>query len=37
VFNRQVSPAVAEAVAKAAIASGVARRDRLPRQEPTPL
>jgi malate dehydrogenase (oxaloacetate-decarboxylating) len=34
VFNRAVSPAVAEAVAKAAIASGVARRDRLPRQEP---
>jgi malate dehydrogenase (oxaloacetate-decarboxylating) len=37
VFNRQVSPAVAEAVAKAAIASGVARRDRLPRPEPAPL
>jgi malate dehydrogenase (oxaloacetate-decarboxylating) len=37
VFNRQVSPAVAEAVAKAAIASGVARRDRLPRPEPTPV
>jgi malate dehydrogenase (oxaloacetate-decarboxylating) len=34
VFNRAVSPAVAEAVAKAAIASGVARRDRLPRQDP---
>src|ERR671933_664474 len=37
VFNRAVSPAVAEAVAKAAIASGVARRDRLPRPEPAPL
>jgi malate dehydrogenase (oxaloacetate-decarboxylating) len=37
VFNRQVSPAVAEAVAKAAIASGVARRDRLPRQDPPTL
>jgi malate dehydrogenase (oxaloacetate-decarboxylating) len=37
VFNRQVSPAVAEAVAKAAIASGVARRDRLPRPEPNPV
>ena len=34
VFNRAVAPAVAEAVAKAAIASGVARRDRLPRQDP---
>src|ERR1700754_435732 len=34
VFNRAVSPAVAEAVAKAAIDSGVARRDRLPRQDP---
>jgi malate dehydrogenase (oxaloacetate-decarboxylating) len=34
VFNRAVSPAVAEAVAKAAIASGVARRDRLPRKDP---
>jgi malate dehydrogenase (oxaloacetate-decarboxylating) len=33
VFNRAVSPAVAEAVAQAAIASGVARRDRLPRHE----
>jgi malate dehydrogenase (oxaloacetate-decarboxylating) len=33
VFNRAVSPAVAEAVAKAAIESGVARRDRLPRQD----
>jgi malate dehydrogenase (oxaloacetate-decarboxylating) len=30
VFNRQVAPAVAEAVAAAAIASGVARRDRVP-------
>jgi malate dehydrogenase (oxaloacetate-decarboxylating) len=37
VFNRRVSPAVAEGVAKAAIASGVARRDRLPRPEPTPV
>jgi malate dehydrogenase (oxaloacetate-decarboxylating) len=34
VFNRQVSPAVADAVAQAAIASGVARRDRAPRREP---
>jgi malate dehydrogenase (oxaloacetate-decarboxylating) len=32
VFNRQVSPAVAEAVAAAAIESGIARRDRTPRQ-----
>jgi malate dehydrogenase (oxaloacetate-decarboxylating) len=31
VFNRQVSPVVADAVAQAAIASGVARRDRAPR------
>ena len=30
VFNRAVSPAVAEAVAQAAIESGVARRDRPP-------
>ena len=37
VFNRAVSPAVADAVAQAAIASGVARRDRAPRQEPQTL
>jgi malate dehydrogenase (oxaloacetate-decarboxylating) len=35
VFNRAVSPAVADAVAQAAIASGVARRDRAPRQSDT--
>jgi malate dehydrogenase (oxaloacetate-decarboxylating) len=37
VFNRAVSPAVADAVAQAAIASGVARRDRAPRQDPQTL
>src|SRR4051812_18614020 len=36
VFNRSVAPAVAEAVAKAAIESGIARRDRLPRQAEVP-
>jgi len=30
VFNRQVAPAVADAVAQAAIAAGLARRDRTP-------
>jgi malate dehydrogenase (oxaloacetate-decarboxylating) len=34
VFNRSVSTAVADAVAQAAIDSGVARRDRAPRREP---
>ena len=29
VFNREVAPAVAEAVAEAAVATGVARRDRV--------
>jgi malate dehydrogenase (oxaloacetate-decarboxylating) len=33
VFNRRVRPAVADAVAQAAIASGVARRDRASRRE----
>jgi malate dehydrogenase (oxaloacetate-decarboxylating) len=32
VFNRQVAPAVADAVAQAAIAAGLARRDRTPGQ-----
>jgi malate dehydrogenase (oxaloacetate-decarboxylating) len=36
VFNRSVAPAVAEAVAKAAIESGIARRDRAPRQADVP-
>jgi malate dehydrogenase (oxaloacetate-decarboxylating) len=36
VFNRAVAPAVAEAVAKAAIESGIARRDRAPRQADVP-
>jgi malate dehydrogenase (oxaloacetate-decarboxylating) len=36
VFNRSVAPAVAEAVAKAAIESGIARRDRAPRQAEAP-
>ena len=31
VFNRQVAPAVADAVAAAAIASGMARREKAPR------
>ncbi len=35
VFNRRVSIAVADAVAQAAIASGVARRERAPRREPS--
>jgi malate dehydrogenase (oxaloacetate-decarboxylating) len=33
VFNRRVSVAVADAVAQAAIESGVARRDRAPRRD----
>jgi malate dehydrogenase (oxaloacetate-decarboxylating) len=36
VFNRAVAPAVADAVAKAAIESGIARRDRAPRQAEVP-
>jgi malate dehydrogenase (oxaloacetate-decarboxylating) len=36
VFNRSVAPAVADAVAKAAIESGIARRDRAPRQAEVP-
>jgi malate dehydrogenase (oxaloacetate-decarboxylating) len=35
VFNRRVSVAVADAVAQAAIDSGVARRDRAPRRDPS--
>jgi malate dehydrogenase (oxaloacetate-decarboxylating) len=33
VFNRHVAPAVADAVAQAAIAAGLARRERVPRRE----
>ena len=36
VFNRSVAPAVADAVAAAAIESGIARRDRAPRQAEVP-
>ena len=36
VFNRAVAPAVADAVAKAAIESGIARRDRASRQAEIP-
>src|SRR6201991_5254010 len=36
VFNRAVSTAVADAVAQAAIAAGLARRDRTPRPDPSP-
>ncbi len=36
VFNRAVAPAVAEAVAKAAVESGIARRERSPRQAEVP-
>ena len=36
VFNRSVAPAVADAVAAAAIESGIARRDRASRQAEIP-